>query len=87
MRFRDPYMAESSLVSCILLGEVGKLPQKVSCHHCGHVLYQGEELKSPEEILQANEGTCPKCGAKLSLAPLNINVEATSHKSFIKMSR
>jgi len=63
------------------------LPQKVTCHKCGHVLYEGEELKSPEEILQTNEGACPKCGAKLSLAPLNIDVAASSKKTFIKMSR
>ena len=80
-------MAEPSSISCIPLGEFGKLPQKVNCHKCGHVLYQGEELRSPEEILQANEGACPKCGAKLSLAPLSINVEATSQKSFVKLPR
>jgi len=69
------------------LGEVGNLPQITNCHKCGYVLYQGEDLKSPEEILQANEGMCPKCGAKLSLAPLSIDVEATSQKSFAKMPR
>ena len=80
-------MVELSIIPCIPLGEVGKLPQKVNCHHCGHVLYQGEDLKSPEEILQTNEGACPKCGTKLSLAPQNVDVAASSKKSFIKMTR
>jgi len=31
------------------------MPQLVNCHKCGAVLYQGEELKSPEEILQMHD--------------------------------
>ncbi|MEM2969990.1 MAG: hypothetical protein QXI71_01455 [Candidatus Bathyarchaeia archaeon] len=61
------------------------MPQKVNCHECGYVLYQGQELKSPEDILQAYEGKCPKCGAKLSMEPLNIEIEAASNKPSSKI--
>jgi len=57
------------------------MPQRVNCHQCGYILYQGQELKSPEDILQIYDGKCPKCGVKLSLAPLNINVEEASNKT------
>jgi len=63
----------------------GRLPQKVNCHQCGFVLYQGQELKSPEDILQTYEGKCPKCGAKLSLAPLSIDVAAASNRPSSKI--
>lgn len=58
------------------------MPQKVNCRQCGYVLYQGEELRSPEEILQVHEGKCPKCSVKLSLSPMNVNVGASSKNKF-----
>lgn len=61
------------------------MPQKVTCHKCGYVLYQGPELKSPEDILQTFEGKCPKCGAKLSLAPLSIDVGAAANRPSSRM--
>ena len=54
------------------------MPQRVICHGCSHVLYEGAELKPPEEILQNYDGKCPKCGKKLSLLP--IDVEVKPHK-------
>lgn len=51
------------------------MPQQVNCHGCGAILYEGEELKSPEEILQMHEGKCPECGEKLGLTPENIEVK------------
>lgn len=50
------------------------LPQQVLCDECGEILYQGSELKSPEEIHQMYNGRCPKCGRKLSLIPKKIKV-------------
>ncbi|MCD6325715.1 hypothetical protein J7L97_05445 [Candidatus Bathyarchaeota archaeon] len=52
------------------------MPQRVNCDRCGAVLYEGEELKSPEEILQMHNGKCPKCGRDLSLTPKKIEVKA-----------
>jgi DNA-directed RNA polymerase subunit RPC12/RpoP len=55
--------------------EKTSMPQHVSCQACGHVLYEGPELRPPDEILQDNEGKCPKCGKKLSFIPIDVNVK------------
>ncbi|RLI13162.1 hypothetical protein DRO35_01160 [Candidatus Bathyarchaeota archaeon] len=55
--------------------EEESLPQKVNCDKCGAILYEGEELKSPEEIIQMHDGKCPKCGRRLSLTPVKIEVK------------
>jgi len=54
------------------------LPQQVKCDGCGAILYEGDELKSPEEILQMHNGKCPKCGRSLSLTPKRIEIRAAS---------
>lgn len=51
------------------------LPQRVICHGCGHVLYEGDELKPPDEIIHQHEGKCPNCNKKLSLLPLSVEVK------------
>jgi len=51
------------------------MPQRVVCHGCNHVLYEGTELKPPDEILHQYEGICPKCGKKLSLLPIDVEVK------------
>jgi hypothetical protein len=51
------------------------LPQRVICHECHHVLYEGPELKPPDEILHQYDGNCPKCGRKLSLLPIDVEVK------------
>ena len=51
------------------------MPQKVSCNGCGNVLYEGNELKAPDEIISAYDGKCNKCGKELSLYPINIEVK------------
>jgi len=61
------------------------LPQRVNCDGCGAVLYEGEDLKSPEEILQMHNGKCPNCGRTLSLTPKKIEVKASSNSSFEKL--
>jgi rubredoxin len=52
-----------------------ELPQHVVCHECGCVLYEGDELKPPDEILHKHNGKCPKCGRKLAFIPLNVEVK------------
>ncbi|MEM2111627.1 MAG: hypothetical protein QXX08_07095 [Candidatus Bathyarchaeia archaeon] len=56
------------------------MPHEVKCHGCGELLYQGEELKSPEEIHQIWNGKCPKCGKKLSLMPQNVEVKPVKNR-------
>lgn len=52
------------------------MPQRVICQQCKEILYEGDELKPPEEIIQSNDGKCPKCGRKLSLIPTTVDVKA-----------
>ncbi|HEX9262139.1 MAG TPA: hypothetical protein VF893_06385 [Candidatus Bathyarchaeia archaeon] len=51
------------------------VPQRVICQGCNHVLYEGAELKPPDEILQKLDGKCPSCNKKLSLLPLDVEVK------------
>jgi len=51
------------------------MPQQVICDKCGAVLYEGRELKAPEEIIHENGGTCPQCGKKLSFLPERVDID------------
>ncbi|HTY75543.1 MAG TPA: hypothetical protein VMD05_08260 [Candidatus Nanoarchaeia archaeon] len=51
------------------------MPQRVLCHECKHVLYEGPELRPPDEIIHQYDGKCPKCSRKLSLLPLDVEVK------------
>ncbi len=55
------------------------MPQKVVCQDCGYELYNGAELKPPDEIIQKHNGKCPKCGRKLSFIPQNVEVKPMKH--------
>ncbi|OYT53072.1 hypothetical protein B6U66_00145 [Candidatus Bathyarchaeota archaeon ex4484_135] len=52
------------------------MPQKVVCSKCGYVLFEEEEdLKPPDEIIQMFEDErCPKCGHKLSVVPVKVEI-------------
>ena len=50
------------------------VPLLVICHECGAILYEGEELKPPYEIIESYDGKCPNCGKKLSYMPKNAEV-------------
>jgi hypothetical protein len=58
------------------------LPQQVNCQVCKKNLYEGDDLKSPEEILQMHDGKCPNCGNKLSLTPQDVKVKPSSKNKF-----
>jgi RNase P subunit RPR2 len=51
------------------------MPQRVFCKKCGTVLYEGAELKGPDEIIQQYNGKCPKCSERLSLVPEEVVVK------------
>jgi len=57
------------------------MPQRVICQDCGAVLYYGEELKPPDEIIQSYDGKCPNCGRRLSFVPKNVQVEPVDEAS------
>jgi len=65
--------------SHVTIGGFG-MPQRVICHGCNHILYEGSELKPPDEIISQNGGKCPKCNRKLSLLPIDVEVKPLSKR-------
>jgi len=59
----------------------GNVPQRVICQKCGFLLYDGLELKPPDEIIQSHDGKCPNCGKKLSFVPKNVEVKPAEETS------
>lgn len=51
------------------------MPQRVVCKQCAYVLYEGADLKTPDEILSQYNGKCPECDKKLALVPLDVEVK------------
>jgi len=51
------------------------MPQRAICQNCGALLYEGVDLKPPDEIIQQYDGKCPKCGKKLSSIPKDVEVK------------
>jgi DNA-directed RNA polymerase subunit RPC12/RpoP len=47
----------------------------VICEKCGFILYEGSDLKPPDEIIQTHDGKCPKCGNKISFVPKKVVVK------------
>ncbi|MHC1601531.1 MAG: hypothetical protein ACXQTB_04220 [Candidatus Nezhaarchaeales archaeon] len=50
------------------------MPQIVKCANCGYVLYKGNDLVPPKDIVKKFNGKCPKCMALLNQNPLSIEV-------------
>ncbi len=71
--YKEPINMPRLLFPSQLRGK--RMPQRVVCQGCGHVLYDGAELKPPDEILQKFEGKCPSCSKKLSLLPIDVEVK------------
>ena len=42
------------------------MPQRMLCSKCKEVLYEGDLLKSPQDIIKKFEGKCPECGKDLA---------------------
>jgi len=54
------------------------MPQKIICGGCGHILYEGTDLKPPEESVQQFKGVCPNCGKKLHFDPNNVEIKGVA---------
>ena len=52
----------------------GALPQKIICRSCKEVLYEGELLKSPQDVIKKYEGKCPKCKKELKFSTEGVEV-------------
>jgi hypothetical protein len=50
------------------------LPLKVTCAECNHMLYEGDILKSPQDIIKKFDGLCPRCNRKLSFEANAISI-------------
>ena len=50
------------------------MPQEIICSGCGYVLYEGEILRSPQDIIKKYEGKCPNCGKSLVIDIVNITI-------------
>ena len=50
------------------------MPQKIFCGKCGAILYEGEELECPIDVIERYNGICPKCGKPLNLDYDNIEI-------------
>lgn len=51
------------------------LPQRIICKECDEVLYEGDLLKSPQDIIKKFEGRCPKCGKDLGFNSESVKVK------------
>ena len=38
------------------------------CSECSYLLYEGDILKSPQDIIKKFDGRCPKCNRKLNFS-------------------
>jgi len=65
---------------CLCIVRGFGVPQRVICHGCNHVLYEGAELKPPDEIISQHGGKCPECSRKLSLLPMDIEVKPVAKR-------
>lgn len=50
------------------------MPQKIICATCKEVLYEGELLKSPQDVIKKFEGRCPKCKKDLKFKTESVDV-------------
>jgi predicted SprT family Zn-dependent metalloprotease len=56
-------------------GLAASLTYELVCSKCGHTIYSGFDLRSPNDILKPMSYSCKKCGAKLT--PSNFKVDVT----------
>jgi len=50
------------------------MPQKVMCSECAHVLYEGDILRSPQDIAKRLGGRCPSCGKILKFSFKSLSI-------------
>lgn len=50
------------------------MPLEIVCGGCGKVLYTGFDLKSPKDVIRANENRCSDCGRTLSSSDFSVEI-------------
>lgn len=53
------------------------MPQEIICSGCGYVLYEGEILRTPQDIIRKYEGKCPNCGKELDSEVMKIDITSS----------
>ncbi len=56
------------------------MPQKIVCKSCKEVLYEGDLLKSPQDVIKKYEGKCPKCKKDLRFSTEGVEVHPVGAK-------
>jgi hypothetical protein len=51
---------------------------EIVCSKCGAKIYNGDEVKSPRQILRLYKGQCKKCGAKLNPEEFDVLVSSNA---------
>lgn len=51
------------------------------CDKCCALLYEGEEIRPPNDIVLDYDGKCPNCGKKLSFVPINVEIRVIAGAS------
>ena len=59
----------------VLFSVVRKVPQRVVCNKCSVLLYEGEEIRPPNDVVLDYDGRCPNCGMKLSFVPIDVEIK------------
>jgi len=54
-----------------------RLPQRIVCSGCKEILYEGDLLKSPQDIIKKYEGKCPHCKKALKFTTEGVDVRPT----------
>jgi len=57
------------------------MPQQITCSECGYCLYEGELLRSPQDVIKKYDGKCPSCNKKLSFTHEAVTVTPYEDKS------
>ena len=50
------------------------MPQKVICSECAHILYEGDILRSPQDIAKRLGGRCPSCRKVLKFSFKSLSI-------------
>jgi len=56
------------------------MPQRIICSECDYSLYEGDILKSPQDIMKKYGGRCPSCNKKLSFSPSGVTITSFEEK-------
>jgi hypothetical protein len=50
------------------------MPLEIVCSGCGKILYTGFDLRSPKDVIRADENKCRGCGKSLSASDFTIEI-------------